>query len=455
MHILTRRHVLRQALGLAGAVTLSSLGLPRTSMASLPPTFFRRSFHDYKALVCVFLNGGNDGFNLVVPRSQAEYGIYQQSRQNLAVSQSSLLAIHARSSQNGQFGLHAAMQALHPLFGQGALALIANLGPLVEPVTRAQYLNGQVRLPPQLFSHNDQQDQWHSLRGQLDLRTGWAGRLADQWQQAGGMSMNISLSGRNLFQTGTQGLPYAMNTDGPQTYHNLRESDWSREVSRRDAFLRMLESPTNQLGTAYAQAQLQSFQLADGLREALEGVELPVEFPAGNRLAEQLAMVARLLAVRDQIGLPRQVFYVSLGGFDTHDNQNALQPDLFRQLAEALQAFWRATEALGMADQVTSFTASDFGRTLTSNGDGTDHGWGSHHLVMGGAVRGGDIYGQMPDLRIDGDDDTRGGRLIPTLSADQYVATLAHWFGLDDSELDTLLPNLGNFTQRDLGFMRS
>lgn len=457
-HFESRRAFLRQSLAALGGIGFTSIAggwqAVQAMNLGLEPTVMRKSFGDYKALVCVFLFGGNDSLNMLVPRSDAEYSVYQQSRQNLAVAKDSLLAIVPDNSVEGQFGLHPSMTALKPLFDAGQLAFVTNVGPLIQPVTKEQYKNKSVALPPQLFSHNDQQSQWQTLRGKSGLKTGWTGRIADTWQQAGNLSMNISLSGSNLLQTGDKSLPYSLDTDGAQIYYNLTDSSWAREVARRTAFLKLLDGHDNHFEQAFGAIQKRSFALADIINSSLASAPtLNTSFPANNRLAAQLQMVAKMIAIRDELSTSRQVFFVSMGGFDTHDDQIPRQPVLYQQIAEAMSAFHQATVELGVSEKVTSFTASDFGRTLTSNGDGTDHGWGSHQLVLGGAVSGRRFYGQFPDLAIDGADDAGAGRLIPTTSVEQYSATLARWFGVDDTEMASIMPNLANFGIKDLGFL--
>lgn len=442
---LDRRTFLQAAgLGLAGA----TLGLPRAA---------RADFNDYRALVCVFLFGGNDAFNMVVPRSQAEYDVYAASRQNLAIDRDVLLPISPLTPDGAEYGLHPRLTALKPLFDAGELAIVANTGPLVEPITRDQFLAKAVPVPPQLFSHNDQQDQWQTARGMMELRTGWAGRTADLLGPRVASQMlplNISLAGTTVFQIGADGAPYAISENGAPNFVVLTDPQAGLYAERRAMFERLLAlgypSPITRSLTA---VQQRSLDLADIANAALANAQpITTAFPASS-LAGQLEAVARLISVRDRLQMQRQVFLVAAGGFDTHDNQNQLQPDLLGDVSDSMAAFHAALTELGVAQDVVTFTQSDFGRTLTSNGDGTDHGWGAHQLVLGGSVAGREIYGTMPRLEIGGPDDATGGRIIPTQSVDQYAATLLGWFGLADSELDLVLPNLGNFAERNLGFV--
>ena len=409
-------------------------------------------FPDYKALVCVFMFGGNDSFNMLVPRSNAEYNVYAQSRQNLAVDQNLLLPITPVSG--GDFGLHFSMTGIKDLFDTGRVAFVNNMGPLVEPTTKDQFFNQSVRLPPQLFSHNDQQDQWFSLKGDSVSKTGWAGRIADLIRSNVAdqkMATNASLFGSSLFQAADETIAYVMGPQGPIPFDGF--GDTTPFLEQRAAFERILAA---NYGSVYERAFASIQQRATASAELISDTLAPppgftTQFP-NTQLGQQLQTVARLIERRDQLDMQRQVFFVATGGFDTHDDQVDVQPGLLGGISEAVAAFYAATAELGVADNVTTFTQSDFGRTLTSNGDGSDHAWGGVQFVVGNSVVG-DLYGDYPLLAIDGADDVGGGRMIPTTSADQYAATLAKWFGIDDMDLGTVAPNIDNFAVRDLGFL--
>jgi len=423
---------------------------------------------DYKALVCVFLFGGNDSFNMVVPRSAAEYAVYAASRQNLAIAQASLLPINSLvPDPNGAlYGLHPSMAEVATLFEQDErCAIVANLGPLIEPTTKTQYQAKATHLPPQLFSHNDQQDQWHALKGEATLKSGWGGRIADALTAPSAatplnqsLAVNLSLSGQTLFQAGVTSVPYTMGATGPVPFFGLENTD-AYTLARRAAFQRILSANhATVYERAYASVQQRALQGAARINDALASVRSPNAVPFTTAfpttpLGQQLKTVAELIAARDALEVSRQIFFVAIGGFDTHDAQTQDQPQLLGNLSSCLAAFYRATVELGIAANVTTFTQSDFGRTLTSNGDGTDHAWGGNQLVIGGAVAGRTLYGRYPLLQIDGPDDVGGGRMIPGTSSDQYAATLAKWFGVADSALNGVAPHLGNFAQADLGFM--
>jgi uncharacterized protein (DUF1501 family) len=443
----------------------SGVAAAAASFASTPGAAFSQvvgggaPFNDYRALVCVFMFGGNDSFNMLVPRSDAEYNVYATSRQNLAIAQQDLLAINPLTADGAQYGVHPAMSSLQQLFEGGSASFVSNVGPLVEPTTKDAFFSQSVNLPPQLFSHNDQQDQWFSLKGKATTDTGWAGRMADmiRGNVAGQqMATNASLFGSNLFQSADDTVAYVMGPGGPLQFEGFSLDPDNIGFEQREAFRRIINAT---YGSIYergiADVQRRAIDAADTVTAAIESPEaqsLNTIFPM-SQLGGQLQTVARLIAARDQLQMQRQVFFVAAGGFDSHDNQNDDQPGLLADISESIAAFHAATLEIGVDTEVTTFTQSDFGRTLSSNGDGTDHAWGGNQLVVGGAVRGQDLYGSYPLLQIGGDDDVGGGRMIPTTSADQYAATLAKWFGIPDLELDIVAPNIDNFVTRDLGCM--
>jgi uncharacterized protein (DUF1501 family) len=415
-------------------------------------------FNDYRALVCLFLFGGNDSFNMLVPRSTPEHNAYLASRQNLAIAQAALLPITPLVSDGAEYGVHPSMPGLQALFADGNAAFIANVGPMLVPTTKAQYQARSVPLPPQLFSHNDQQDQWHGLRGRALLDTGWAGRMADLIrvnvanQQ---LATNVSLNGNTLFMSGDDTVSYSMGATGPQTFSGFGTTGLPLE--QRRAFERIIGANYGSIyARGFAEVQRRAVETADRVTAALaptiQSPPFTTVFPT-SPLGQQLQTVARMISVRSQLGMQRQVFFVATGGFDSHDDQNLNQPGLLANVSACLAAFYAATLELGVAQSVTTFTQSDFGRTLTSNGDGTDHAWGGVQVVVGQSVLGRRIFGRYPSLALNGPDDVGGGRMIPAVSADQYAATLARWFGIVDAELSSVAPQIDNFAQRDLGFM--
>ena len=449
MNRLSRRRFLR-ALSAGGA--LYAFG--RTPGTVMAQTAALDGFSDYKSLVWVFLLGGNDSWSVVVPRSDPEYAAYAASRQNLAIAQDTLLPIEPLEPDGAAYGIHPSMPGVQSLFETGRCAVIANVGPLIEPTTLEQFQQGSVSLPPQLFSHNDQQDQWHTLRGRQALRSGWAGRIADllaEQTASQQLALNISLSGTTLFQAGETAAPYVMGATGT-AFSALGNT--ASTLARRAAFERIVYADHPDVyGRAFADVQDRALRYSTLVNSALAAAPaLTTTFPA-SPLATQLKTVARMIAVRDRLGMSRQIYFVAAGGFDTHDAQLPNQPKLLSDVSASLAAFYNATVELGVSSSVTTFTHSDFGRTLTSNGDGSDHAWGGVQLVIGDAVKGRTFYGRYPVLEIGGPVDVGGGRMIPAISTDQYAATLTKWFGVDPVRLPLITPNIGNFALQDLGFM--
>ncbi len=437
------------------------LGLNTLASSSLLATLggFERALaaadtSGYRALVCIYLYGGNDAFNLLVPRSTEAYNQYAQSRGGLAVPRMRLLPLRPVTDDGNDYGVHPNCRGIQQLFNEGQLSFVANVGSLVEPVTRSQYLSGSANLPLQLFSHEDQQVQWMTGRSDSSERKGWAGHIADLLAGQGyspKLSVNISLAGTNIWQSAGDIVPYTMGLNRAPELEVL-----SFGGARAETYLKILEqagAAESLMTQEFAATESRALELGRTINDALAGAPaLTTEFPA-SYLGQQMRMAGRMIAARNQLGASRQIFFVGLPGFDTHDDQLQTHPGLLTTLSDALRAFYDATAELGVQDLVTTFTASEFGRTLTSNGDGTDHAWGSHQLVMGGAVRGKSIFGRMPNLTINGPDDVDTGRIIPTQAMDQYAATLSRWFGLSESDLDLVFPNLANFASRNLGFM--
>ncbi|WP_414662774.1 DUF1501 domain-containing protein [Horticoccus sp. 23ND18S-11] len=427
---------------------------------------------DYKALVCLFLNGGNDANNLIVPlgtgaaTDAASYAAYAAARSNLALPRANLLPLTPRTSDGRTWGLHPSVTELHRLFGSGQAALLANAGTLVYPTSKTQYTARSVPLPPQLFSHSDQQVQWQHSVPDKPTSTGWGGRVADlvnAFNSSDQISMSISIAGKNTFQIGNKVSQYAIGTGGATTLAGSTTSltptnlDGIRFRAQKDLFG---QGQPGLFETAFATASGDAIVSSDLLNGVLAASgTIATTFPnttAGN----QLRMAARLIAASPTLGLKRQIFFVQLGGWDLHAGQlvntdptTGTHAGLLAQISQAVDAFYKATTELGVANQVTLFTASDFGRTFRSNGDGSDHGWGSHHFIVGGAVKGTEIYGKMPALSVNGPDDTGLGRWIPTTSVDEYAATLATWFGVSQTDLPTVLPNIGRFQKPNLGFL--
>lgn len=438
---------------------LGAASIIGSGLASFPNLSFAQSaFTDYKALVCVFLHGGNDGFNLVIPTDANSYSEYANSRQNLAVASNVLLPITPLTNDGHTYGLHPQAAPLQSLFADGKMAIVTNTGHLIEPVTKAQVQDRTANLPTELFSHNNQQDQWKTINTNPLSTSGWGGRLSNLFasQQGEPLLSGISVDDRSLWLRHPDSLDLSISADGFEDYLYVAMNDDGSENKRRTAYLdNLYRAYNNDFHQSIAAIQQRTLELVESVGSVLSAATpLTTVFPEDNRLASQLKAIANMIATRDTFGMHRQVFFVDMGGFDTHDDQNQNQPNLFNTLSSALRAFYDALTEIGAASAVTTFTASEFGRTLTSNGDGTDHGWGSHNLVIGGAVRGGDIYGTMPSLALDGPDDYRNnGRIIPTTSVEQYVHSMLPWYGLDATQIATVLPNLGAFNANAVNFM--
>ena len=426
--------------------------------ASLAPGMPKAAGEDYRALVCIFLFGGNDSNNMVIPTSAGEYPQYATGRTPaLALAQSTLLPLGVQNTPGRTFAVHPGMAGFQGLFNQGKAAIVANAGPLRAPTTREQFRARSVPVPPDLYSHSDQQAQWQSSISDGAPRTGWGGRLGDLMKAANGTNTSstlISVTGNNLFEVGTTISSFKVSPG------NLLGFDFYKGASSTDALSRgiteMLGIPSvNLFEGAWKEVIDRSIQNQQVLASALATVPPFVTAFPDTSLGNQMEMIARLLAVRRALGLKRQVFFASIGGFDTHgDEQRERQAELLGELSGAMAALYNATVELDCADLVTSFTASDFNRTFPSNGRGSDHAWGSHHLVAGGAVKGGRLYGTFPTLVRGGPDDTgSGGLWIPTTAVDQYAATLATWFGVGAGDLGTIFPNLSRFPAQNLGFM--
>ena len=481
MHLLqTDKHTRRAFLRRSGQVALMGAAAPLALNLAAMGEAAAFNASDYKALVCVFLFGGNDHANTVVAYDEASHAAYARIRMagagtaagSIAITRSALEATRLRSLAplpgRVEFALNPAMTGLAGLFNAGKAAVQLNVGPLVVPTTRRQYLGGGVPLPPKLFSHNDQQSVWQSQGAEGSTR-GWGGNMGDLALAGNGNALFtcISVTGNTVFLAGRDALQYQCSTAGPVAAKAAQGQDWFFwEPAMRAAFAEFIQQPrTHMLENAYNAVTRRGIAAEAQVSGALAGVALNTVFPANNPLAAQLRMVARLIGARNGLGMKRQVFMVSMGGFDLHDDMVRRQPGQLKQVSDAMTAFHQATVEMGISDKVTAFTASDFGRTLTSNGDGTDHGWGSHHIVVGGAVRGQAFYGKPPPISAGDTDGPQDqwhigqGRLLPSTAVDQFGATLAKWFGVSATEMPIILPNIGNFGgadyPQDLGFLVS
>jgi uncharacterized protein (DUF1501 family) len=446
-----RRSFLQHAGALAGTAALGQLGILAARAAPVS---------DYKALVCIFLHGGNDANNMIVPLDSAGYANYAQTRSYLALPQSQLLPL-AVTGGTPLYGLHPALPGLQSLWASGSLAIVANVGTLAQPLTRTQYLSTATAKPESLFSHIDQQHQWQaSISSTSSSSSGWGGRLSDQLLT---LNVNsrvppmISTGGNNLFVTGSASQALVIPTSGSFGLNGFPND--SVDAVRRGALVELLNVDQDMNLTQAAQAIMSGALTSSAILNPIlttTDATLAARFAglAGN-FAQQLLAIAKVIEARSVLGASRQVFLATLGSFDTHTNQLNQQHALFTQLDAALTAFHGAMADIGVGTTVTSFTMSDFSRNFLPNtGGGTDHAWGSHPLVIGDAVKGGTIYGTMPTLQLSGPDDASDlGRWIPTIAVDQFAATLATWFGADAPALAAVLPNLSAFSPSTLGFI--
>ena len=446
----SRRAFMRRAaqLGVAGvaapwAINLATMGEAAAFSAT-----------DYKALVCVFLYGANDHNNTVLPYDNTNYSYYNTIRTGLQTPQSSILQLAPSTALAGgmQLGLAPQMMHLQTLFNSGKAAVQLNVGPLIQPTTLAQYSAKSVPLPSKLFSHNDQQSTWMASAAEGATR-GWGGRLGDLAMSNNAQSTFscISVTGNAVFLAGQTAVPYQITSNGPVSINPLNSLFGS---SAAGAALRSLitEPRAQVLENEYNTITRRSISAQTQVSAAFTGAS-PFTFNTANPLAMQLQAVARLIAANATLGAKRQVFMVSMGGFDLHDFLPTQHPALLANISEALGQFYDATVSLGLADKVTAFTASDFGRTLASNGDGSDHGWGSHHFVTGGAVAGKQFYGTAPAISLTTPDQVGQGRLLPSTAVDQYAATLASWFGVSATDMPMVVPNIGNYSVKNMGFV--
>ncbi len=491
-----RRTFLKSTAGFAGSAGL--IPYARLAHAAGPYT-------DYKALVCLFMYGGNDNHNTIIPLG-SEYAAYKSARTALAMSNSTNVAadniaadiftrplnsITVSNVSGRSFALHPSLKKTAALFNAGKASVVANVGPLVQPTTKTQYVNGTGNLPPQLFSHSDQQAFWQSLDNDFST-SGWGGRMADvltlgNVNGATPLSYGISLAGTAPFLRGQQAVPYALSPSGPIKINSYRSWDnWSAARPNPQSIFQdqVVVARVNKFEDAYGDVLARSIDTEAFISTRLEVIPTyRADFPGtaadgtiadaakpglaprvgnvANNLSDQLRMVSRMIAARSALGVKRQIYFVSIGGFDNHGAEYDKHTKLLSAVDDGVAAFQAKMEALGMSQNVTLFTASDFGRTLKSNGEGSDHGWGSHHFVVGGAVQGGKFFGApgsngFPVAAFGTSTDVGEGRLLPTISSDEYAATLGRWFGLSKTELEGVLPNLnkfGQYTDYNIGFL--
>ena len=465
----SRRHFLRAAAGLAAIPGMPGLGMPLAGLAALAAQ--RSQAADvsgpYKAIVCLFMHGGCDTHNWVVPIDPTGYAQYASARSELAWPLTRLQPITTTSQAAGRsFGMPEELAPLRKWYEAGQAAVVANVGPLVRPITKAEFTAG-VGLPPKLFSHNDQQSIWQSLLPE-GAPSGWGGRMGDILMSANAYPVftAVSAAGNAVFLSGSSVTQYQMGSDGPVQITGLTGNPVFGATAAPAALQRQLAAGgSHPLQAEYARVLQRGIGTSSVLQAALPGVAVPAIpttlLPNGagtttldkTSLARQLRMVAQMVGAGPGLGMRRQVFMVSMGGFDTHADQMRDQPGHMAQVAHAVDYFMTTLAGMGLLNSVTLFTASDFGRTLLSNGDGCDHGWGSHHFVAGGAVRGRNIHGLFPITTVGTADDIGSGRLLPSHSVSQMAAPMGRWMGLSAGEVAMVLPGLGNFDAQSLQFV--
>ncbi len=415
---------------------------------------------DYKALVCIMLGGGNDSYNMVIPTDNEHYKEYAESRSNNAIPQNELLKINPTLYKNRELGFHPVAPELLTLFEEGKLAVVSNVGTLVERVTKTRYESGAVKLPMGLFSHADQDKQWLTSIPQTNASTGWGGRLSDMVQSANtnqDISMNISLSGKNVFQLGKESVEYTIlptGSIGIEGYDGPSALDQIKTTAINSLMEKQYQDVFKQ---SYADVITASQRTHELFSEAVKDSKISTPFSESG-LSQRLKMVARTMQVREKLGAKRQTFFMRFDGWDHHDELLNNHGGMLGVVSKAMSEFQAALEELELKDSVTTFTVSDFARTLTSNGNGTDHAWGGNVLVMGGKVKGKEIYGDYPGLALNGDIMLKGGVVIPQISTDEYFTELALWYGASRGDLEMLFPNVNRFyspssANLPLGFM--
>lgn len=471
----SRRRFLRDAAcsslaAASGSAILTQFGLLNSALAQSACASYGAA-SDYKALVCLFLLGGNDSWNLLVPSDTARYGVYANSRSSsagaassVAIAQNTLLPVNVLNAGAGEsYGLHPSTPELANLFNHGNGAFVVNVGTALQPTNKTQYLQPGYPLPPQLYSHSDQQAQWAYGQPQQNGTVGWGGLVADRLHVLNPgaiIPMSISLSGQNRFQAGNLVQPYTISPNGPIS---LAGYGGSTGAARLTALSEMLaETYADPLSRTYAKTVSNALDYYNTMYAALSAAPpLTTTFPANNPVAAALAEVAKVISMRDTLKARRQIFFIGYGSFDTHANQLNDQPKLLQTISQALGAFYDCTvNDLKIPQSITTFTMSEFARTLNSNGDGTDHAWAGIQFVMGGAVKGQKLYGApaasgslFPNQTLNGPDCLSRGQMMPAVSCDQYAATLASWLGVQACDIAQIFPYLGNFPASDLGFL--
>lgn len=419
---------------------------------------------DYKALVCLFLGGGNDSFNMLIPHGDAEYSEYAITRSNLAIPKNEIIPISVQNGNGKTFGLHPSLPDTASLFNNNHLAFISNVGTLIQPTTKQNFIDNSAPLPLGLFSHADQAQQWQTASPDERSAIGWAGRIADLMNSGNSnpnISMNISLSGTNVFQYGNNTVEFSIDPYGGSASIYGYDGDWGVNTGRTQGIDALMSRQYNDIyEKSYMNILKDAHEGSLQFRDAIEAVpEFNTVFETDN-VSQSFNMIAKVIAAREELGAQRQIFFIDYGGWDHHDELLNNQQEMLSFVNNGLKSFAEVLNELGVFNEVTTFTMSDFSRTLTSNGNGTDHAWGGNAMVMGGAVNGSRFYGEYPSLQLGSEVELGDGVMLPTTASDLYFAELALWFGITPSELPTIFPNITNFYDVNsgippLGFLNS
>jgi uncharacterized protein (DUF1501 family) len=456
----SRREFMGQASCAAiGATTIFStlFNLKTMNAAAMFNSSVTSNPNDYKALVCILFEGGIDSYNMLIPRSNPHYGQYAATRTNLAIPQGSLRSINQLTPDGAEYGLHPSLQHMQTLFNSGKLAFVSNVGTLIQPTTKAQYLAGTAQLPLGLYSHSDQVIHWQTGLPHTRSAVGWGGKIADLLNAANEnqtVSMNISMAGSNVFQSGNNSVEFAVNPGTTSIRINDYKNDWILNRMRKATIDGMVNKTyNNAFKNTYAKTVKTGIEGGDLISASINNApQFNTQF-SSNSLSQSFKTIAQIVSTREYLEMSRQIFFINYSGWDHHDNLLTNQSNMLSVLDSALNEFDAAMTQIGMQDSVTTFSLSEFARTLTSNGDGSDHAWGGNTFVMGGAVNGQEIYGTYPSLSNVNNNQEVYGTIIPTTSADQYFRDIALWFGVPPSEISLLFPNVGNFSSNPLGFL--
>ena len=451
----------REFIKRASALSVTGAAAPwALNLAAIGEAAAQSAPSDYKALVCIFLYGGNDHGNTLVPYDQTTYDSYRLLRTGLAIDRTLLtpnLLVPAPANKlpnSREYALSPALSAIKPMFDAGRMGVLLNVGPLIQPTSLAEYTARSVPLPPKLFSHNDQQSIWQASSPE-GASSGWGGRMGDLFAARNSQATftAVSVSGNAVYLSGNSTAQYQLSTSGSVAINGIGNTLYGSSAAAQTLREFVTSSTSsNNFEREYARVAQRSINANVSFTTALGS---PPAVTPGNGLDAQLKMVARMISARAAFGAKRQVFFVSLGGFDHHDDLLELHPQLLGEVGGAMAAFDTEMVSLGVSNQVTAFTASDFGRTMRSNGDGSDHGWGSYHFITGGAVNGSSFFGTAPSLDVNSSDDVGQGRMLPSMAVDQLAAALATWMGVSPTNLIDVVPNINSYTTKNLGLFRA